>query len=78
MNELRESSYFIYQRANDPIRYVRCVEDGTLLCEAKGQVAYLIVGLGLPAQVIKIKQNAYIRVKCKRCATYYNILIQTI
>lgn len=78
MKELRESSIFVYQRINDPIRYIRCVEDGNLLLESKGTIAYIVVGVGMPTKIIKITPDVYIRIKCKRCDTYYSILIQTI
>jgi len=78
MNEIRESIIYVYQRADDPIRYIRCVEDGNVLCEAKGQVAYIVVGLGIPARIVKISRDNYLRIKCKRCEVYYSIMIQSI
>lgn len=75
---MEESTIFIYQKPTDDIRYIRCVEDGNLLCEAKGRVAYIVIGLGLPPRIIEVTANAYIRLKCKRCDTFYNVLIQNI
>ncbi len=75
---MKESSIFVYQRPDDPVRYIRCTEDGNMLLESKGRVVYLIVGLGLPPRIIEQTTNAYVRVKCKRCQTFYNILIQNI
>lgn len=75
---MKEATIFVYQRDDDPARYIRCVEDGTLLLESKGRVAYLVVGLGLPPRIVKQTINAYVRVKCKRCQTFYNIMIQNV
>ena len=75
--EIREASIYVYNRPGDPLRYVRCVEDGNLLLEVKGQVAYVIVGLNQPHKIIKIN-SAYLRVKCNRCKVYYSILVQNI
>ena len=74
-DEIRESSIYVYQRINDPLRYVRCIEDGNLLLEIKGTVAYVIVGINQPHKIIKISAT-YIRIKCNRCKTYYSILVQ--
>ena len=75
---MNESTIYIFQGSDDPVRNVRCLDDGNLLLEFKGKIVYLIVGLSLPPQVIKTTSNAYIRVKCKRCHTFYNIMIQNI
>jgi hypothetical protein len=75
---MKESTIFVYQHPDDSIRYIRCVEDGTLLLESKGKVVYLIVGLGLPPRLVEQTRNAYIKLKCKRCNTFYNIMIQII
>lgn len=75
---MRESTVFVYQRVDDPVRYIRCVEDGNLLCQSKGRVAYLVVGVGMPMRLVALAPDAYIRIKCERCKTYYSILVQTI
>ena len=77
MNEYKETTIYIYSKPDDPLRYVRCLEDGNLLMEIKGQIVYVIIGAGQPHKIIKISAT-YMRVKCKRCNTYYSILVQNI
>ncbi len=70
-------AYYIYNTPDSRVREVRCTEDGAFLMEIKGTMAFIVTSPGLPLNLIKSREGVYIRKRCLKCDTVYNILIIT-
>lgn len=74
---MRQITYHVYNYPEDGLEDLRCTKDGHLLMQIKGQMAHIITSPGIPVHLVKMPNVGYLRHKCKKCGTIYNVLIFT-